>query len=176
MDTPALPLRPTREAFIQAARTANLIAVSTELMADCDTPVAAFQKLLDEDPAGEGCSFLLESAENSEQIGRYSFLGTRPAAIFESRGRTVTLTEQDGSCREFTAKDDPFAELQRFMARYRPAPLPAEMRSLPFSGGAVGYLGYDAVRFFEGTVPAPPPDELDLPENPVSHHRHPPDL
>ena len=164
MDTPALPLRPTREAFIQAARTANLIAVSTELMADCDTPVAAFQKLLDEDPAGEGCSFLLESAENSEQIGRYSFLGTRPAAIFESRGRTVTLTEQDGSCREFTAKDDPFAELQRFMARYRPAPLPAEMRSLPFSGGAVGYLGYDAVRFFEGTVPAPPPDELDLPE------------
>ena len=164
VSTHELPLRPSREDFIRAAQTSNLIAVSTELMADCDTPVAAFQKLLDEDPSGEGCSFLLESAENSEQIGRYSFLGTRPAAIFESRGNTVTITEEDGPRREFTAKDDPFAELQRFMARYRPAPLPAEMRSLPFSGGAVGYIGYDAVRFFEGTVPAPPPDELGLPE------------
>ena len=159
-----LPLRPSREAFVEAAQEVNLIAVSVELMADCDTPVAAFQKLLDEDPAGDGCSFLLESAENSEQIGRYSFLGTRPAAIFESRGHAVTITEQDGTQREFTAADDPFAELQRFMARYRPAPLPAEMRSLPFSGGAVGYIGYDAVRFFEGTVPPAPKDELGLPE------------
>ena len=163
LSTTELPLRPLRDEFVRAAREANLIAVSAELMADCDTPVAAFQKLLDEDPAGDGCSFLLESAENSEQIGRYSFLGTRPSAVFESSGQVVTVTEQDGARREFTV-DDPFAELQRFMARYRPAPLPAAMAGLPFTGGAVGYIGYDAVRFFEKTVPPPPPDELGLPE------------
>ena len=161
-----LPLRPSRDEFLVfAARgDANLFPVSTELMADCDTPVAVFQKLLDEDADGDDCTFLLESAENSEQIGRFSFLGSRPAAIFESRGRQVTVTEQDGTQRQFPAADDPFAELQRFMGRYRPAPLPAEMAGLPFSGGAVGYLGYDAVRFFEGTVPPPPKDELGLPE------------
>ncbi len=164
MQTNDLPLRPSREEFIEAARTANLIAVSVELMADCDTPVAAFQKLLDEDPAGENCSFLLESAENSEQIGRYSFLGSRPAATFESRGQTVTITEQNGARQEFEAAGDPFAELQRFMGRYRPAPPRPDLAALPFAGGAVGYVGYDAVRFFEPTVPAPPPDELGLPE------------
>ncbi len=160
-----LPLSPSRAEFVALAAPGrvNLIPVSTELMADCDTPVAAFQKLLDEDAGGEDCLFLLESAENSEQIGRYSFLGSRPAAIFEARGAQVTITEQNAVPREFTAaKGDPFAELERFLSRYRPAP--AGPTHPPFMGGAVGYLGYDAVRFFEGTVPPPPPDELGLPD------------
>ena len=157
-----LPLSMSRERFVELARDANLIPISVELMADCDTPVAAFQKLLDEDTEENGCSFLLESAENSEQIGRYSFLGNRPAYLFESRGKTVTITAQDGSRREFVVADDPFSELQRFLSRYRPTPeLPDDA---PFYGGAVGYLGYDAVRFFEPTVPTHSQDELDLPE------------
>ena len=157
-----LPLSLSRERFIELARDANLIPLSVELMADCETPVAAFQKLLDEDPEGNGCSFLLESAENSEQIGRYSFLGNRPAFVFESRGKNVTITAQDGTRREFAVADDPFAELQRFLSRYRPTHvLPDDAL---FYGGAVGYLGYDAVRFFEPTVPPAPKDELDLPE------------
>ena len=162
-----LPLTPSRDAFLALAARgdANLIPVSTELMADCDTPVAAFQKLLDEDTGGEDCLFLLESAENSEQIGRYSFLGSRPAAVFESRGTRVTITEQNAAPRGFTAEGgDPFAELERFLARYRPAALPAGHAAAPFVGGAVGYLSYDAVRFFEGTVPPPPPDQLGLPD------------
>ena len=159
-----LPLRPTRDEFLALARDANLIPVSAELMADTETPVAAFQKLLDEDPDGDGCAFLLESAESSEQIGRYSFLGNRPAAIFESRGQTVTITEQDGTRREFQAEGDPFQELQRLLARYRPAKTVGSPALAPFTGGAVGFLGYDAVRFFEGTVPPPPKDELGLPE------------
>ena len=162
-----LPLTPSRDAFLALAARgdANLIPVWTELMADCDTPVAAFQKLLDEDTGGEDCLFLLESAENSEQIGRYSFLGSRPAAVFESRGAQVTITEQNAAPRGFTAeKGDPFAELERFLSRYRPAALPAGRADAPFVGGAVGYLSYDAVRFFEGTVPPPPPDELGLPD------------
>ncbi|MBV9657444.1 MAG: anthranilate synthase component I [Verrucomicrobia bacterium] len=135
-------------------------------MADCETPVAAFQKLLDadEDAGGEGgYAFLLESAEKSDQIGRYSFLGSRPAAIFESRGREITITESHQPPRIFTTATDPLAELQRFMARYRSVP-PADGDTTPFLGGAVGFLGYDTVRFFEPTVPPPPPDDLGLPE------------
>jgi anthranilate synthase component 1 len=158
-----LPLSPTREEFLALARTANLIPVSTELMADCETPVAAFQKLLDEDATGDDCAFLLESAESSDQIGRYSFLGIRPATVFESRGKTVTITGQDGSRREFETTSDPLRELETLLARYRPAPH-ASGKGAPFVGGAVGFLGYDAVRFFESTVPPAARDELDLPE------------
>ena len=73
------------------ARDANLIPVSVELMADCDTPVAAFQKLLDEDTGRQRVfASLLESAENSEQIGRYSFLGNRPAVRFSRAGERAS--------------------------------------------------------------------------------------
>ena len=158
-----LPLSPTRDEFfaLAARGDANLIPIFAELMADCETPVTAFQKLLDEDAGGEDSLFLLESAENSEQIGRFSFLGSRPAAVFESHGHTVTVTEQNGTRRQFEAPGDPFAELQTFLSRYRPAPATAE---LPFVGGAVGYLSYDAVRWFEPTVPPHGNDELGLPE------------
>ena len=164
-----LPLSPTRDEFLALAARgdANLFPVSAELMADCDTPVAAFQKLLDDDAGGDDCLFLLESAENSEEIGRYSFLGSRPAAVFESRGERVTITEHGHAPREFAPADgDPFRELERFLSRYRPVPAAdaGGGSAAPFTGGAVGFLGYDAVRFFEKTVPAPPPDELGLPD------------
>ena len=158
-----LPLSPSRDEFLALAARgdANLIPVSAELMADCETPVTAFQKLLDEDADGGDSLFLLESAENSEQIGRYSFLGSRPAAVFESHGQTVRITEQNGARRQFEAEGDPFAELQAFLSRYRPA---ATETALPFMGGAVGYLSYDAVRWFEGSVPPHGHDELGLPD------------
>jgi len=147
-------LKPSREEFRAMAKKGNLIPVFTELIADCETPVSAFQKL----DAG-GYSFLLESAETSDQGGRYSFVGTDPKMIFESRGRNVRITEADGAERETSG--DPLEELQRLMGQFQPACGPAP---LPFTGGAVGYLAYDVVRFFEPTIPAPPKDELDLPE------------
>ena len=160
-----LPIFPAREEFLRLAQEANLIPISTELMADCDTPVAAYQKLLDSDPTGEDHVFLLESAENSEQIGRYSFLGCKPAVIFESRGREVFITEQGKPQRSFTTESDPFQELQNFLSRYRPAQAASGRQpALPFVGGAVGFLGYDAVRFFEPTVPPHVDDQLGLPE------------
>ncbi len=160
-----LPVTPSREEFIHLAADANLIAISTELMADCDTPVAAFQKLLDSDLTGEDHAFLLESAENSEQIGRYSFLGCRPAAVFESRGNEVSITEQGKPARRFLTESDPFRELENFLSRYRPSkPDAGGQPPLPFAGGAVGFLGYDAVRFFEPTVPPHAADQLGLPE------------
>ncbi len=160
-----LPVQPAREPFLALARAGvyNLIAVSVDLMADCETPVAAFQKLLDAEEDEGGCAFLLESAEKSDGLGRYSFLGSRPAAMFESREREITITEAGRAPRTFQTDTDPLRELQEFMARYRPAP-PADGDSTPFLGGAVGYLGYDAVRFFEPTVPPPPADTLGLPE------------
>lgn len=149
-------LKPGREEFRKLARYGNLIPVYTELVADAETPVSAFSKI-DEG----GCSFLLESAEHIDHGGRYSFLGSNPRVVFKSRGRTVTITE-NGSTREFETEGDPLAELQRLMARYVPVPLAHLPR---FVGGAVGYLGYDMVRFFEPTTGAPPPDDMGLPES-----------
>jgi anthranilate synthase component 1 len=158
------PITPSRADFIALADEANLIPISTELMADCETPVAAFQKLLDEDASGNDCAFLLESAESSEQVGRFSFLGSQPAAVFESRGHTVTITRQNGDKQVFTTEGDPLVELEKFLARYRPVAQTLSPPLAPFVGGAVGYLGYDMVRFFEPSVPPAAKDELGLPE------------
>jgi anthranilate synthase component 1 len=158
------PITPSRADFIALAQQANLVPISTELMADCETPVAAFQKLLDEDTNGTDCAFLLESAESSEQVGRYSFLGSQPAAIFESHGQTVTITRQNGEKREFVTDTDPFRELEKFLAVYKPVAQMLAPPMAPFVGGAVGYLSYDAVRFFESSVPPAPKDDLGVPE------------
>ena len=161
-----LPICPTRDVFLaRAAGGANLIPLSIELIADGETPIGAFQKLLDEDAAtgpGGGHTFLLESAEQTEGIGRYSFMGFRPAAVFEARGREIRVTER-GQTRSFTTQSDPLTELQALMARYRSAVDPA-LVAVPFVGGAVGYLGYEMTRFFEPTLPEPPPDDLRLPD------------
>ena len=177
-----LPLRPTRDAFLRITGEQpahNLFPVSVELLADCETPVAAFQKLLAADPDPAPHAFLLESAERSDQIGRFSLLGTRPAAVFTARGRKITVAEAGRPPRVFTTDTDPLTELQRLLARYRPAP-PAPGDESPFHGGAVGYLGYDAVRFFEPTVPTPDADPLGVPDavflvtdtHAVFDHRH----
>jgi anthranilate synthase component 1 len=149
-------VRPGRDEFGKLARYGNLIPVYTEIVADAETPVSAFSKI-DEG----GCSFLLESAEHIDHGGRYSFVGSNPRVIFRSRGRTVTITE-GGVAREFETDGDPLAELQKLMARYIPVPLAHLPR---FVGGAVGYLGYDMVRFFEPTIGEPPRDDLQLPES-----------
>ena len=84
-------------------------------------------------------AFLLESAENSEQIGRYSFLGSRPAAVFESHGRTVTVTEQSGARRQRRGAGDPLAELQTFSRATGPRPTSAE-RAVRRWGGRVTWV------------------------------------
>jgi len=151
-----IEVKPGLEEFRKMARYGNLIPVYAEIVADAETPVSAFSKI-DEG----GCSFLLESAEHIDHGGRYSFVGSNPRVTFRSRGRTVTVTE-GGVAREFETEGDPLAELQKLMARYIPVPLAHLPR---FAGGAVGYLGYDMVGFFEPSIGAPPPDDLGLPES-----------
>jgi len=148
--------KPSREEFRAFAKYGNLIPVSTELIADAETPVSAFSKM-----DSGGYSFLLESAEHIDHGGRYSFVGSDPRVIFKSHGRKITIIE-NGAAREFETDADPLAELQKLMSRFVPVPFANMPR---FVGGAVGYLSYDVVRFFEPTIGEPPKDELQLPES-----------
>ncbi|MFN0125220.1 MAG: anthranilate synthase component I [Verrucomicrobiales bacterium] len=151
-----MQLHPSLDDFRTLAADHNLVAVWVELAADYETPLAAFRKL-----ARPGVhAFLLESAENTQVSGRYSFLGANPRAVFEARGQLCRVYEGE-RVRDFPAATDPLRELERYMGQFRPAPEP---RLPVFRGGAVGFLAYDAVRWFEPTVPPPPPDDLGLPD------------
>jgi len=145
-----------------------VIPVYKEVSADLDTPVSCFLKLKKDD-----YSFLLESVEGQEKIARYSFLGTRPALVFRSKGRDVRIICRDKSacaCAEtcpgpgnscsFRADPDPLSAIAGLMSGFKPAQLPGLPR---FYGGLVGYMGYDCVRFFE-ELPDKNPDDLNLPD------------
>lgn len=155
-------LQPSFEEFSSLSERGNLIPVWTELAADYETPVSAFQKLSED---RHSPCFLLESAENSDHLGRYSFLGTQPRIEIRAHGRRI-LTREKGVV-EFTERmlpeeeGDPLHEVERLMSRFETV----EEDGLPvFAGGAVGFLGYDMVRFFEPTVPGPPDEGLGLPD------------
>ena len=150
-----IPLHPLRSVFREQAATANVIPIWTEIVADGDTPISAFAKI-----GAEAPSYLLESAEQSDQVGRYSFLGAGARLMISAREKVVTVIE-NGESKSFEASRDPFDELQKIMTRYRVAPDP----NLPgFQGGVVGYLGYDCVRWFEPTIAPPPKDDLGVPD------------
>ncbi|MCW3054250.1 MAG: anthranilate synthase, catalytic subunit [Chthonomonadales bacterium] len=156
----ALMVVPDREEFLARARRGNLVPVYREILADRLTPVSAFEKLTaTEEPGSNGYSFLLESAEGGERMGRYSFLGSNPSLIFRSKGRRATLQE-GGQIRELTIgpDEDPLTLVAALMARYTYVETPDLPR---FCGGAVGFFGYDIVRFFE-KLPDTNPDEVDV--------------
>ncbi len=150
-----IPLNPSRSAFLEQAAGANVVPVWTEIVADGDTPISAFAKI-----GARAPSFLLESAEQSDQVGRYSFLGAGARLMISARGKTLTVTEK-GEVRTFEAARDPLDELQKIMERYR---VSGEARLPGFHGGVVGFLGYDCVRWFEPTIGPAPRDELGIPD------------
>ncbi|HUF61736.1 MAG TPA: anthranilate synthase component I [Verrucomicrobiales bacterium] len=153
---PETPLQPSFDDFLALCQEGNLVSVWTELTADYETPLSAFQKISD----GQ-YSFLFESAETREDAGRYSFLGTSPRLVFACRDGQVTLSGPGRESESYPAQWDPLAELESIMRRCRPAPA----NGLPvFHGGAVGYLAYDAVHYFEPTVPLHPRDDLNIPD------------
>lgn len=131
---------PSFEEFCTLTKRGNLIPVYREILADMETPVSAFKKI-----DNGKCSFLLESIEGGEKWARYSFLASGGATVFRSRGDRYQVLRDDAIIEEDTCVD-PVAHLQRLMRRYRPV----EMEGLPrFCGGAVGYMGYDMVRYIE---------------------------
>ncbi len=141
--TDAPLLEPSLEQARELARAHNLIPLRHRYIEDCETPVSAFLKLRELAP-GEP-AFLLESAEQGQRVGRYSFIGLRP------RGVLRWSLGDDG---------DPYALAAGELARYSQAPMPD---APPFTGGAVGFFGYDLVRTVE-PLAAPNPDPLGLPD------------
>src|SRR6476659_8856051 len=139
---------PAFEAFPERASQAPCVPVYRQLTGDGLTPVSAFRRI--ERP---GPSFLCESVIGGEKVGRFSFLGTEPFLRFEARGREVSVTPADdpGAVRRFES-DDPFADLQELVHKYRALHLPGLPR---FAGGAVGFVSYNAVRYTEN-LPHPP--------------------
>jgi anthranilate synthase component I len=145
---------PSFDVFKAKASQGNLIPVYREIMADLETPVAAFLKL----DRGD-YSFLLESVEGGEKWGRYCFLGGEPSIVFQSKGSRVEITRNGHS--EVQDGVDPLDALKRLMQDYHPV----EVEGLPrFFGGAVGYLTYDMVRFFE-RLPDQTVDDLNVPDS-----------
>ena len=136
-----LDLKPGLDAVRELAREYNLVPLRHTYISDCETPVSAYLKL-----RGNGPSFLLESAEQGQRVGRWSFLGFRPRA-------TIRMSLGD--------HPDPYQHVADELGRYRIAPLDGLP---PFAGGAVGLFGYDLVRSAEPTVGAPNPDEVGIPD------------
>ena len=147
--------QPKLAEFEAFAKRGNLIPVYREILADIETPVSVLRKLQHKDHV-----YLLESVEGGEKWGRYSFIGTDAGVVFKVRGPRVTI-EEKGRIITREHKGDPLNALRELLGRYRPVATPGLPR---FFGGAVGYLGYDMVRYFE-KLPDAPPADLDLDES-----------
>ena len=134
---------PDIQKFTRDMAVSRLIPVSTEIVADLDTPLTLFSKVAE----GNGHVFLFESMEGGEKWGRYSFIGYDPLVIFSSKDDTVTLAQSNG--KEYKSevfRADPMQALKGLIEELGAA----EYDHLPrFCGGAVGFLGYDMVRFME---------------------------
>ena len=145
-----IDVQPSLEEVRELAREHSVVPLRHTFISDTETPVSAYLRL-----RGEGPSFLLESAEQGQRFGRWSFLGVQPRSVIRLEHGVLTVS---GERREF---DDPYAAVAEELDRYRVAPL-ADLP--PFSGGAVGMFGYDLVRWFEPSVGEPNPDDVGLPE------------
>jgi anthranilate synthase component 1 len=130
---------PSKAEFLKLAEQGNLVPVYREILADTETPVTAYQKLRKRGP-----SFLLESVEGGTHIGRYSFLGVNPRAVI----------------RADAGEADPLRLVEAEMAKYKPVTVPGLPR---FTGGAVGFLGYEYIHVIEPSVPRPARDDLRTP-------------
>ncbi len=148
--------KPSLEEFKQKAKLGNLIPVYKEILADLDTPVSAYMKI-----RGGGYSFLLESIEGGEKWARYCFLGCDPSVVVSTKGRTLTLIESGKQEQREIESGSPLSAVKEILARYQPVPSAGLPR---FSGGAVGFVSYDMVRFFED-LPEQTVDDLDVPDS-----------
>ncbi|WP_029520484.1 anthranilate synthase component I [Persephonella sp. IF05-L8] len=142
------------EEFKKLAREYNVIPVYKEILLDLDTPLSVFLKIF----SPERFSFLFESVEQGENIGRYSFIGSSLPVYIKTK-KTFAEFYNNGQieCKNTT---DPIDELKNHLQKYKPA----KLEDLPpFWGGFVGYVGYDVISFYE-PIPDTKPDTLKLPD------------
>ena len=173
---------PTLDDFLKLAAQGNVIPVTRRLLADIETPLSAYRKI-----RGQGESFLFESVEGGEHLGRYSFVGCNPRAVIRQTGDRVEVIENGKVVETFEIKgragsplpasadtdearrarsdapyqvSDGLEVVERVMKKYRAVALPGLPR---FTGGAVGFIGYEFIHDVEPVVPRPPKDELGTP-------------
>lgn len=157
---------PTLEEFVKLTADGNLVPVSRRLLADFETPLSAYHKI-----RGQGESFLFESVEGGEHLGRYSFVGCNPRAVIRQDGKQVAHFEngrlvasytvsRDANSEDKTKVRDGLAVVERALKRFRPVELPDLPR---FTGGAVGFIGYEFIHDVEPVVPRPERDDLGTP-------------
>src|SRR5438046_1994861 len=144
---------PSRDDVINYRGPGNIVSIYRSILADLETPVSAYLKTA----RGPG-SFLLESVEGGERLGRYSYLGTNPYMIAEL-DRGIARIWRDGD-QMATTFDNPLDVVRAELERFRPIPVIGLPR---FIGGAVGYLAYECARYFE-RLPAPEAEGLGLPD------------
>jgi anthranilate synthase component I len=166
---------PPLDEFCKLATQGNLIPVTRRILADLETPLSAYRKI-----RGSGESFLFESVEGGEHIGRYSFVGCNPRAIVKQAGDCVEIIENGKVSENFiiagggagfqpakpdrqdicpTVRDG-LEVIERVMKKYRAVAVPGLPR---FTGGAVGFIGYEFIHDVEPVVPRPAHDELKMP-------------
>lgn len=144
---------PGKEEFISLAKEGTVIPVYCDVEAPNESPLSAFQKI-DE----ENFSYLLESIEGGAHMARFSFLGSNPSLIIESKGKSVTFTRGENA--ETYEASDPIEEIKSYMSKFKFA----YVEGLPrFCGGLVGYMGYDMVRFIED-IPDENPEDFSVPD------------
>ncbi|HTX20104.1 MAG TPA: anthranilate synthase component I [Bacteroidota bacterium] len=146
------------EEFKDLALKGNIIPIHEILIADTETPVSVYLKIKDESPY----SFLLESVEGGEKVGRYTFLGSNPFMVFEIRGSSFSITPRHADVRILPGLVNPSMHpldaLKRIFAHFRTVPI----KGLPrFTGGAVGYFGYETIQLLE-RIPSARHDELKI--------------
>jgi len=146
---------PDFDQFTELAKQGNFVPVYQEWVADLDTPVSAWYRVC----AGQNYSFLLESVEGGENIGRYSLLGCDPLWILEARGEKTTQTYRDGASVVF--EGDPFQALTYCLKQVHPVKLP---QLPPGIGGLFGFWGYELIKWIEPRVPVYAGSETDLPD------------
>ncbi len=145
---------PTSAEFQTLAAQARFVPVYRQLTADTLTPVTAYQRI-----ANGPWAFLFESVVGGERIGRYSFVGSTPFLTLTATGQSVVIEHVGGERSEFAAAD-PLKELDSLIAQYRSVTIPTLPR---FCGGAVGFVGYDVIRYTEN-LPNIPRDDRHLPD------------
>ncbi|MBA4602552.1 anthranilate synthase component I [Thermoactinomyces mirandus] len=143
---------PTRENVLTLRKKYSMIPLCQRVLADTETPISLYDRVKD-----QPYSFLLESVEGGKRWSRYSFVGSDPFFIVKGKGEKLVMTERDKGSRVVT--EEPFSFLASRLEQYRS---PSYKGFPPFLGGAVGYAGYEMVRYIEPARPITKPESICL--------------